>query len=85
MEWALSGTKPPRPLVDLAPDIREPMLYISADGVEEELISRIAQRSGGQSELWVVPGAGHTQGLKLHPALYEARVVGFFDRELLGQ
>ena len=33
-------------------------------------------------ELWTVPAAGHTAGLRIHPALYEARTTAFLDRTL---
>ena len=33
--------------------------------------------------IWMVPGAGHTQGLETQPKEYERLVVGFFDRALL--
>ncbi|MBI5089785.1 MAG: alpha/beta fold hydrolase [Actinobacteria bacterium] len=33
-------------------------------------------------ELWVVPGAGHTGGLRTSPAAWTARVVGFLDANL---
>ncbi len=38
----------------------------------EELVAQIS------------PGAGHAGGLDAQPEEYEARVVGFFDRALLG-
>jgi hypothetical protein len=85
MQWGLSGTRPAPSLTSLAPRVNEPALYISADGMEERLISQLAEGSGGESELWVVPGAGHTEGLKVHPAEYEARVTGFFETWLLAE
>ena len=33
--------------------------------------------------IWMVPGAGHTQGIEAQPEEYERLVVGFFDRTLL--
>ena len=35
--------------------------------------------------IWMVPGAGHTQGIETQPEEYERLVVGFFDRVLLGE
>jgi fermentation-respiration switch protein FrsA (DUF1100 family) len=35
--------------------------------------------------IWMVPGAGHTQGIETQPQEYERLVVGFFDRTLLGR
>jgi hypothetical protein len=42
------------------------------------------ERATGYSELWEVPGSGHMKGIEARPAEYERRVVGFFDRALLG-
>jgi len=35
--------------------------------------------------IWKVPGAGHTGGIEAQPEEYERRVIGFFDRTLLGR
>jgi pimeloyl-ACP methyl ester carboxylesterase len=35
--------------------------------------------------IWMVPGAGHTQGIQTQPDEYERLVVGFFDRTLLAE
>lgn len=37
---------------------------------------------GGRVETWIVPGAGHTEAMLLHPDEYERRLVGFFRAEL---
>jgi fermentation-respiration switch protein FrsA (DUF1100 family) len=34
--------------------------------------------------IWEVPGAGHTGGIETQPQEYRRRVIGFFDRTLLG-
>ena len=49
-------------------DVRQPKYYAAA---------------GQPKQIWQVPGADHTGGLKAQPAEYERRVVGFFDRALL--
>ena len=33
-------------------------------------------------QLWELPDAGHTGGLRKHPAEYERRTVGFLDTAL---
>ncbi|MBN1680331.1 MAG: prolyl oligopeptidase family serine peptidase [Anaerolineae bacterium] len=38
--------------------------------------------AGDNAELWIVPGAGHGQYLKVAPEEYERRVIAFFDRVL---
>lgn len=45
-------------------------------------VERLFAAAGEPKELWVIPEAGHTQGLALRPAEYEAKVIGFFDRWL---
>ncbi len=39
--------------------------------------------AGDPKAIWKVPGSEHTGGIDAHPAEYERRVVGFFDRSLL--
>jgi len=51
-------------------DVRQPKYYAAA---------------GQPKQIWKVPGAEHTGGLKAQPAEYERRVVGFYDRALLGE
>jgi hypothetical protein len=50
-------------------DVRQPKYYAAA---------------GEPKQIWQVPGAAHTGGLKAQPAEYERRVVDFYDRALLG-
>jgi hypothetical protein len=66
---------------DIAP---RPVLLIAGGGVEEEvLINRRYRAAGGPSvRLWTVSGAGHTAGLRTHPAEYERRTTAFLDRAL---
>ena len=50
-------------------DIRQPKYYVAA---------------GQPKQIWKVPEADHTGGLKAQPAEYERRVVDFYDGVLLG-
>jgi pimeloyl-ACP methyl ester carboxylesterase len=44
---------------------------------------RLQEAAGGDNtELWIVPGAGHGNYRQVAPEAYEARVIGFFDRTL---
>jgi uncharacterized protein len=83
----LSDHAPPTDLADLMPRIApRPILLIEAlHGNPDEALNR-AYRDDGSSTatLWQIQGAGHTGGLSAVPAQYERRVVGFFDRALLG-
>jgi uncharacterized protein len=51
-------------------DVRQPKYYAAA---------------GQPKQIWQVPGSGHAGGLEAQPREYERRVVGFFDRALLGR
>ena len=41
--------------------------------------------AGEKDPLWIISDAGHNQGWVVHRALYEARVLAFFDRSLRGR
>jgi pimeloyl-ACP methyl ester carboxylesterase len=63
-----------------------PVLLIAAGAVpDEENADRYIQSGSPRSvQLWVVPDAGHTQGLRVEPGQWEQRVIAFFDSGLLG-
>jgi uncharacterized protein len=82
---AVSGMRPSRPLVGMLPDVApRPVLLVAAGAVPlESAVARSYQRAGGDSvQMWEAPGAGHTGGLRKHPAEYERRTVGFLDEAL---
>jgi dienelactone hydrolase len=84
----LSNHSPPDGLAGLAGRIApRPVLLIGAvHGSPDEILNEVYDRAaGGSSELWKVGNGGHTGALAALPAQYEQRVVGFFDRALLGQ
>jgi uncharacterized protein len=83
----LSDHVPPTDLADLMPRIApRPTLLIEAmHGNPDEALNRAYRDVGSPTAtLWQIQGAGHTGGLSTVPAEYERRVVGFFDRALLG-
>lgn len=60
-------------------------LLVAAGAVETEPLA--AEHIAGTSDgvrTWVVPGAGHTRGLRTDPEGWARRVVGFLDAELPG-
>jgi dienelactone hydrolase len=63
-----------------------PVLLIAAGaspgGSEPSADRWIRTGSPGTVAVWVVPGSGHTQGLRTRPLQWEQRVVGFLDRGL---
>jgi fermentation-respiration switch protein FrsA (DUF1100 family) len=84
---AMTGTPPPRSLTDLLPGIApRPLLLVYAGhgGGGEELTPAYFRSARQPKSLWKIPEAGHLGGLEARPVAYEARVVRFFDRALLG-
>jgi dienelactone hydrolase len=92
MEWVqytaaglLSGA--PRPM-SIPDSIRaaapRPMLIIAGGAsADEPAAARWFQAASPATvRVWIVPGAGHTQGLATAPRAWEARVTGFLDRTL---
>jgi uncharacterized protein len=70
------------PLIErIAP---RPVLLVAAGGMEQEIpANRIYREHGGPAtELYELPDAAHTGGLRKHPAEYERRTIGFLDRVL---
>jgi hypothetical protein len=54
-------------------------------GGEEHLNPVYVDAAGEPKTVWRIPGAGHTGGLDARPREYEARVITFFERTLLGR
>ena len=82
---ALSGDLPPPGLQDVVPRIApRPVLLVFAGrgGGGEELNRTYGSRAGVGTELWEIPEAEHTGGIRARPAAYERRVVSFLDRAL---
>ena len=48
-------------------------------GGEAELTETFYEAAREPKEIWLVPGAEHTDGIEAQPEEYERRVVGFFD------
>ena len=57
----------------------------SGVGEEEHLNPLWAGRARGLVQLWELPDGKHTGALDEEPEEYERRVIGFFDRRLLGR
>jgi len=64
----LEGAAPGEPLARLASEIRTPIFFIASNWSVERTATRIHARAADQpGDLWEV-NAGHTQGLREHPA-----------------
>jgi fermentation-respiration switch protein FrsA (DUF1100 family) len=84
----MSGTAPPPPLKDLVSHIApRPVFFIYAGhGAGGEEFNRdFYDAAGAPKTLWKIPEADHVGGFRARPHEYEQRVIGFFDRALLGR
>ena len=76
---------PPVDLRDRVPKISGATLFVCGEHGQpaERPANRAFYRAArGPTELWEVPGSGHTGGLDARPHEYERRVAGFFDQYL---
>jgi pimeloyl-ACP methyl ester carboxylesterase len=82
----VSGMREAPSLVGLMPRIApRPVLLIAGGvGAPDEIPANRAYRDAGgpTTQLWELPDAGHTGGLRTHPAAYERRTTTFLDRAL---
>ena len=82
---ALTAASPPISLHDaVIAAAPRPVLLIAAGRVADEQLADKAIQAASPStvDLWVVPGAGHTGGLRTQPQEWERRVVRFLDGAL---
>jgi uncharacterized protein len=80
---SVSGTQPAPSLKPLMSRIGpRPTLLIAGGKAKGEVPTNRDYRAaaGPSAELWEIPDAGHTAGLRTHPKEYEARVIAFLDR-----
>ena len=82
----VSGMREAPSLIGLMPRIApRPVLLIAGGvGAPDEIPANRAYRDAGgpTTQLWELPDAGHTGGLRTHPAAYEQRTTTFLDRAL---
>ena len=78
---------PPPNLRDLSRHIKRPVFFIYAGHGQggENLSAKFYAAANEPKTLWKISDAEHTGGIEARPAEYERRVVGFFDRNLLGR
>ena len=78
-----TALKPVEAAVTIAP---RPIFFIHGEGDTTIPVShayRLLEASHKtRNQLWVVPGAGHTQAYKTHPEEYISRLTTFFDAAL---
>jgi uncharacterized protein len=84
----MSGAAPPPSLKDLVPRIAPRhvfFIYAGHGAGGEEFNLDYYRAAHAPKALWEIPEAHHTGGFQARPGEYEQRVVGFFDRALLGK
>ena len=85
--WVLSGEAPPPSLADAAAQISPRAAFFiygeNGQAIEPALNPVYYAAAGEPKEIWQVPGAGHTGGIRAQPEEYERRVVAFFEEQLL--
>jgi fermentation-respiration switch protein FrsA (DUF1100 family) len=84
----LGDTAPPRTLDDAAARVSPRALFLIYAGGGtggEELNPKFFRAAKQPKAIWKIPEAAHVGGLDARPAEYERRVIGFFDRALLGK
>jgi dienelactone hydrolase len=77
---------PPTKLHTLVARITQPVFFVYATHGQggENMNPHYHALARGPKQLWEIEDAKHTGGITAHPAEYEHRVVGFFDRYLAG-
>jgi pimeloyl-ACP methyl ester carboxylesterase len=80
----LTDAHPPISLRDAVADANRPVLLITAGNVTDETNAARYIKNGAPSyvEIWTVPGANHTSGLRTQPGEWEHRVTSFLDEAL---
>jgi fermentation-respiration switch protein FrsA (DUF1100 family) len=83
------GTPPPTPSVLdwVTAATTTDFLFIANgnDPDEVDFTALYAAAAGERAEAWVIPDAGHIQGLARHPDEYAQRVIVFFEDSLLAE
>jgi uncharacterized protein len=85
-----SNQAPPPNLKDLVGRIAPRSVFFiysthGVDGEEKQLNPKYYAAAGQPKQSWEIPEASHTGGIVARPKEYERRVIGFFDRALLGK
>ncbi len=82
----LTDASPPTPLRAAVNQAQRPVLLLAAGKVSDEQRGIRSIRAGrpDQVQVWIIDGAGHTQGLRTAPQQWESKVTAFFDQTLSG-
>jgi dienelactone hydrolase len=82
----LSGAPRPMPIADAVRAAHRPVLIIAGGAVSGEPTAArwFQSASPATVQTWVVPHAGHTQGLATAPQAWETHVITFLDNAMNG-
>jgi uncharacterized protein len=83
----LSRAPNPRPLAESVRSASpRPVLLIAGGDMPDEINAAefIAREAGAHVSVWVIPGAGHTEGLSTAPESWKRTVVSFLDTAMGG-
>jgi pimeloyl-ACP methyl ester carboxylesterase len=81
----MTTADPPPPLTESIREASPTRFLLIAGGAlpdEQRVAQRLAAVDRDRVEVWVVPHAGHVQGLGTAPAEWRDRVIGFLDQAL---
>jgi fermentation-respiration switch protein FrsA (DUF1100 family) len=56
---------------------------VISGGAEQNMMQHHFAAAREPKQLWIIPEAGHIEGLRVRPQEYEEKVVTFFDEALL--
>jgi hypothetical protein len=82
-----SNNAPPVDLKSIVPRISGAVFFVYGERgqpTEEPANKSFFAVAHAPRTIWEVPGSGHIGGTEARPLEYERRIVGFFDRTLLG-
>jgi pimeloyl-ACP methyl ester carboxylesterase len=86
MVRGISGMRESPSLIGTMPHVAPRPVLLIAGGVgapDEIPTNRLYRDAGGPTtQLWELPDAGHTAGLRTHPTAYERRTTTFLDQAL---
>jgi fermentation-respiration switch protein FrsA (DUF1100 family) len=81
LRWRTGVSDPVSVQAAIAGIAPRPILLIGGES-ERNLVEHHYAAAGEPKTLWIIPEAGHIDGLRVAPKAYEERIVRFFDQAL---
>ncbi len=82
LPWRTGVSQPVSVQTAIAQIAPRPILVISG-GAEQNMMRRHFAAAHEPKQIWIIPEAGHIEGLHVRPQEYEEKVIAFFDEALL--